>query len=125
MLISSAKANAITDALLVTMNRDSTAIKAHDYASAQRQYVHFRSLHSQLRRVLKSKGSSGAQVAAVLRSLGVSGALSTAQSAAAISAVEAKLGQGGVPAAKLGGLARSALEARETDALESLASPRG
>ncbi len=125
MLISSAKASAITDALLVTINRDSTAIKAHDYAAAQRQYVHFRSLHSQLRGVLGSKASSGAQVAAVLRSLGVSGALSSAQSAAAIGAVEAKLRRGGVPAAKLAALAKGALEAREADALESLASPRG
>jgi hypothetical protein len=125
MLISSAKANAITDALLVTMNRDSTAIRAHQYSAAQRQYVHFESLHSQLRGVLGSKGSSGAQVAAILRGLGVSGVLSSAQSAAAISAVEAKLRQAGVPAAKLGALAKGALEARETDALESLASPDG
>jgi hypothetical protein len=123
MLISSAKANAITDALLVTMNRDSTAIRARDYAAAQRQYIHFQSLHSQLRRVFKSKGSSGAQVAALLRSLGVSGALSSAQSAAAISAVEVKLRQAGIQPAKLGALAKGTLEARETDALESLASP--
>jgi hypothetical protein len=125
MLTNSVKANAITDALLVTMNRDSTAIRAHDYAAAQRQYVHFRSLHSQLRRVLKSKGSSGARVAAILRSVNVSGVLSPAQSAAAISATEAKLSQARVPAGQLGSLAENALEPRETDALESLANPKG
>ncbi|MHB8233510.1 MAG: hypothetical protein ACYDHT_02540 [Solirubrobacteraceae bacterium] len=125
MLIDSAKATGITDALLVTMNRNSTAIRAHDYAAARRQYVHFRSLHSQLRSVLRSRGSDGAKVAAVLRSLNVSGALSSTQSAAAIAAVETKLRGARVPAARLGSLAKSALEARETNALESLASPNG
>ena len=125
MLGDSAKASVITEALLVTMNRDSTAIRAHDYSAAQRQYVHFRSLHSQLRRALESKGSNGARVAAVLRSMNVSGVLSGAQSAAAISAVEAKLSRARVPAARLGSLAKGALEARETDALESLAGANG
>jgi hypothetical protein len=124
MLMDSARADAITEALLVTMNRDSTAIRAHDYSAAQRQYVHFESLHSDLHRVLRSRGSSGAQVAALLRSVNVSGVLSSAQSAAAISAVEAKLGQAHVPAAKLGSLANAALEGRETNALEGLASPK-
>jgi hypothetical protein len=91
MLTDSARASAITEALLVTMNRDSTAIRAHDYSAAQRQYVHFRSLHGQLQRALKSKGSNGARVAAVLRSMGVSGVLSSAQSTAAIGAIQTKL----------------------------------
>ena len=125
MLTDSAKARALTEALLVTINRDSTAIRAHDYSAAQRQYVHFRSLHSQLQRVLKSKGANGARVAAVLRSMGVSGLLSSAQSTAAISAVQAKLSRARVPAARLGSLAKDALEARETNALESLAGPNG
>jgi hypothetical protein len=125
MLTDSAKASAITEALLVTMNRDSTAIRARDYSAAQRQYVHFRSLHSQLRRVLASKGSNGARLATILRSMNVSGVLSSARSAAAISAVEASLRRARVPAAKLGSLAKGALEARETNALESLASPNG
>jgi hypothetical protein len=125
MLTDSAKASAITEALLDTMNRDSTAIRAHDYAAAQRQYVHFESLHGELRRALEAKGSSGARVAGILSSMNVSGALSTAQAAAAIGAVEAKLSQARVPAAKLGALAKGALEARETNALESLASPNG
>jgi hypothetical protein len=125
MLTDSARANAITDALLVTMNRDSTAIRARDYSAAQRQYVHFRSLHSELQKALKSKGSDGARVATVLRSMNVSGVLSSAQSAAAISAVEAKLGRARVPTAKLSPLAKTALEARETDALENLAGPNG
>jgi hypothetical protein len=125
MLIDSAKASALTDALLVTMNRDSTAIRAHDYSAAQRQYVHFRSLHSQLRSVLRSRGSNGAKVAALLRSVNVSGVLSSAQSAAAIGAVETKLRRAGVPDARLGSLVKDALEARETNALETLASPNG
>jgi hypothetical protein len=126
MLTSSARAVAITEALLVTTNRDSTAIASHDYAAAQRQYVHFESLHSELDRVLKRRGSSGAKVAAILRGAGVSGALSSAQSATAIAAVEAKLSRSRVPAAKLGALAKEALEVRETDALQSLASsPNG
>ena len=125
MLTDSARADAITDALLVTMNRDSTAIRAHDYSAAQRQYAHFRSLHSELRRVLKSKGSNGARVAAVLRGANVSGVLSSAQSAAAISAVEVNLHRARIPAARLGSLAAGALEAHETDTLESLASPKG
>ena len=125
MLANSAKAGAITEALLVTMNRDSTAIRAHDYGAAQRQYVHFESLHGQLHRALKAKGSSGARVAAILRARNFSGALSTAQAATAISAVEAKLSQARVPAAKLSLLAKSALEAREADALESLADANG
>lgn len=122
MLINSAKASAITEALLVTMNRDSTAIRANDYSAAQRQYVHFQSLHSQLRKALRSRGSNGARVAAVLRSLNASGVLTSAQSAAAISAVEAKLRRARVPAARLASLAKDALEAREVNALESLAS---
>ena len=125
MLIDSARATAVTEALLVTINRDSTAIRARDYSAAQRQYVHFRSLHSQLQRVLKSKGANGARVAAILRGMGVSGALSSAQSTAAISAVEAKLSRARVPAAKLGSLAKGALEAREANALESLAGADG
>jgi hypothetical protein len=125
MLTDSARADAITDALLVTMNRDSTAIRAHDYSAAQRQYVHFRSLHGELRKVLKSRGSNGARVAAILRGANVSGVLSSAQSAAAISAVEANLRRARVPAARLGSLVGGALEAHETDALESLASPNG
>jgi hypothetical protein len=125
MLTESARASAITDALLVTMNRDSTAIRAHDYTAAQRQYVHFKSLHAELRRVLRSRGTSGAQVAAILRSVNVVGVLSSAQSAAAISAVEAKLRQARVPAARLHSLAGGALQTRETNALESLASPNG
>lgn len=125
MLTDSARANAITEALLVTMNRDSTAIRAHDYSAAQRQYVHFRSLHSQLRTVLRSKGSNGARVAAILRSMGASGVLSSAQSAAAINAVETKLSRARVPATRLGSLAKGALEASETDSLEILASPNG
>jgi hypothetical protein len=123
MLIDSAKASAVTEALLVTMNRDSTAIRAHDYSAAQRQYVHFRSLHSQLRKALTSKGSNGARVAAILRSIGVSGVLSSAQAAVSIAAVEAKLRRARVPGARLGSLAKGALEAREANALESLASP--
>jgi hypothetical protein len=125
MLTNSAKATAVTEALLVTMNRDSTAIRAHDYSAAQRQYVHFRSLHGQLRGLLRSRGSSGARVAALLRSMNVTGGLSSAQSAAAISAIQAKLRKARIPAAKLGSLAGGALEAHETNALESLASPNG
>jgi hypothetical protein len=120
MLTDSARATALTEALLVTINRDSTAIRAHDYSAAQRQYVHFRTLHSQLRRVLASKGSNGARVAAVLRSVGVSGALSSAQSAAAISAVKTKLSRAGVSTPKLSSLAKGALEAREANALDQL-----
>jgi hypothetical protein len=125
MLASSVKASAVTGALLVTIDRDSSAIRAHDYSAAQRQYVHFQSLHNELRRALKSKASGGARVEALLRSLNVSGVLSPAQSAAAISAVESKLSRARIPAARLGSLARKALEAQETDALESLASPHG
>jgi len=125
MLIDSSRAVALTEAMLVTINRDSTAVRAHDYSAAQRQYVHFRSLHSQLRRVLASKGSNGARVAAVLRSMGVGGVLSSAQSVAAISAVKARLSRARVSATKLGLLAKDALEARETNALESLAGPNG
>ncbi len=125
MLVNSAQAGALTEALLVTINRDSTAIRAHDYSAAQRQYVHFRSLHNQLQRVLKSKGANGARVAAVLRSMGVSGVLSSAQSTAAISALQAKLSRARVSATKLSSLAKDALEAHETNALESLASPNG
>lgn len=125
MLVNSAKASALTEALLVTVNRDSTAIRAHDYSAAQRQYVHFRSLHSQLRKVLRSRGASGARVAAVFRSVNVSGVLSGAQSAAAISAVEANLSGARVSAARLGSLAKDALIARETNALDSLASTNG
>ncbi len=123
MLTDSARASAITAALLVTINRDSSAIRARDYASAQRQYVHFESLHRELLRVLKSRGANGGRVATILRGLGVSGALSRAQSAAAIGAVEAKLSKARVPAAKLGSLAKGALEAREADALDVLAAP--
>jgi hypothetical protein len=125
MLTVSARADAITEALLVTMNRDSTAIRAHDYAAAQHQYAHFESLRGELHRALKARGSNGAHVAAIFRSAGVSGILSSAQAATAISAVEAKLNRARVPAAKLGSLAKAALEARETNALESLASPNG
>jgi hypothetical protein len=125
MLTDSARATAITEALLVTINRDSTAIRARDYSAAQRQYVHFRSLHGQLRAALESKGSNGARVAAILRSVGVNGILSSAQSAAAISAVEVNLRRGRVPAAKLRSLAKSALEAREANVLESLAGANG
>jgi hypothetical protein len=125
MLANSAKASAITEALLVTIDRDSTAIRAHDYAAAQHQYAHFESLHGELGRALRSKASSGARVAAILRGMNVSGALSVAQAATAISAVEAKLSQARVPTAKLSLLAKSALEARETNALEGLASPNG
>ena len=125
VLTNSAKASAITEALLVTTNRDSTAIRARDYAAAQRQYVHFESLRSELRRVLSSKASSGVRVAAILRGMNFSGALSTAQAATAISAVESKLSQARVPTAKLSLLAKNALEARETDALESLAGSNG
>jgi predicted Fe-Mo cluster-binding NifX family protein len=125
MLGDSAKASALSEALLVTINRDSAAIRARDYSAAQRQYVHFRSLHSQLRRALESKGANGARVAQVLRGMGVSGVLSSAQSAAAISAVEAKLSRVRVSAATLGSLAKGALEVREADALASLASPNG
>jgi hypothetical protein len=125
MLVSSAKASAITEALLVTMNRDSSAIRARDYSAAQRQYVHFRSLHSELQQVLKSRGASGARVAAILGGAHVSGVLSGAQSAAAISAVETNLRHARVPTVKLGTLAKNALEARETNALEGLASANG
>jgi hypothetical protein len=125
MLADGGRADAITEALLVTMNRDSTAIRAHDYAAAQRQYVHFESLHRELRRALGSRASSGARVAAILRGMNVTGVLSSAQSATAIGAVEAKLTRARVPAAKLGPLTRNALQARETNALESLFSPSG
>jgi hypothetical protein len=125
MLIDSARTSALSAAMLVTINRDSTAIRAHDYSAAQRQYLHFRSLHSQLQSALKSKGSNGARVAAVLRSMSVSGVLSSSQSAAAIATVEAKLARARVPAAKLGSLTGSALQAGETNALDSLASANG
>ncbi len=125
MLIDSARAGAITEALLVTINRDSAAIRAHDYASAQRQYLHFKSLHGHLLRALESRGSNGTRVASILRSVGVSGVLSSAQSAAAISSIEAKLSRARIPAAKLSSLAKDALEAREANALESLAGPNG
>ncbi len=124
-LASSARASAITEALLVTMNRDSSAIRAHDYAAAQRQYIHFETLHGELRRALESRGSSGARVAAILRGLNVSGALSSAQSATAIGAIEANLSRARVPITKLSSLAQGALEAHEANALESLSSPNG
>jgi len=123
MLTDSARAVAITAALLVTIDRDSTAIAARDYAAAQRQYVHFKSLHGELKRVLAKRGAAGARVVAALRGLGVSGALSSAQSTAAIGAVEAKLSRARVPASKLGALAKGSLDAGETDAFASLASP--
>lgn len=123
MLANGAKASAITEALLVTMNRDSTAIRARDYAAAQRQCVHFESLHGQLQRALRAGGSNGARVAAILRARNFSGVLSTAQAATAIGAVEAKLSQARIPAAQLSLLAKNALEAHETDALESLVDP--
>ncbi len=125
MLANSARASSITDALLVTMNRDSTAIRARDYAAAQRQFVHFESLHSELHRLLRARGATGTSVAAILRSLKVTGALSAAQSATAISAVTATLSRAGVNATKLSLLAKNALDARETDAFESLTSPNG
>ncbi len=125
MLSSSAQATAITAALLVTVNRESTAIRAHDYSAAQRQYVHFRSLHGALRRALKSKGVSGARVETILTSVGVSGLLSSPQSSAAISAVEAKLRHAQVPAARLSMLAKGALEARGVNALDALSSQDG
>jgi hypothetical protein len=125
MLSSSAKATAITGALLVTVNRDSTAIRAHDYSAAHRQYVHFRSLHGELRGALKSKVVSGERVAAILTSVGASVVLGSAQSAAAISAVEAKLSHARVPTAKLNMLAKSALEAREVSALDGLLNQDG
>ena len=125
MLADSGRARAITQALLVTMNRDTTAIRAHAYAAAQLQYLHFQSLHKQLRLVLRSRGAKGAQIAALLRGRNVSGVLSSAQSAAAISAVEAKLSRARVPAAKLNAIARGALQGGETDALDSLAGPNG
>jgi hypothetical protein len=125
MLTSSARASAITEALLVTTNRDSSAIRAHDYSAAQRQYLHFQSLHRALRRALRSRGSSGARVAAVLRGRNVTGVLSSAQAAAAISAIETNLRRARVPATRLEALAKGALEAREANALESLASPHG
>jgi hypothetical protein len=125
MLADSARAAAITEALLVTLNRDSAAIRARDYSAAQRQYIYFRSLHSRLQKVLGSKGANGARVAVVLRSMNVTGVLSSTQSAAAISAVEAKLRRARVPAARLGSLAKNALQAHETNALENLARPNG
>jgi hypothetical protein len=57
--------------------------------------------------------------------MNVSGGLSSAQSAAAISAIQANLRKARIPAAKLGSLAGKALEARETNALKNLASPNG
>ncbi|HTZ87448.1 MAG TPA: hypothetical protein VMB05_12345 [Solirubrobacteraceae bacterium] len=123
MLTNSSRASAITEALLVTMNRDSAAIRARDYAAAQNQYLHFRGLHGQLLRALKSRGASGARVASILRGAGVSGVLSSSQSASAISAIGAKLSKAKVSPPKLGTLAKGALEAHETNALESLASP--
>ena len=125
MLAEAARASAITAALLVTIDRDSGAIRARDYGAAQRQFVHFESLHRDLKRVLAKKGAAGGRVAAALRGLGVSGALSGAQAAAAVGAVEAKLASARVPAAKLGSLARGALEAREADGLEALAATAG
>jgi hypothetical protein len=57
--------------------------------------------------------------------LSINGVLSSAQSAAAISAVETRLSRARVPAARLGSLAKGAVEASETDALITLASPNG
>jgi len=56
---------------------------------------------------------------------GVGGVLSSAQSAAAISAITAKLSRARVSPTKLVLLAKDALEARETNALESLTGPTG
>lgn len=125
MLTSSARAVAINEALLVTMNRDSTAIRAHDYAHAQRQYAHFQTLHRELHRLLARRAAGGTRVAAVLRSVGESGILSSAESAAAITVTKTNLRRAGIPPGRLGSLATGALEARETNALDSLASPNG
>ena len=123
MLTPGARAVAIEDALLVTMNRDSTAIRAHDYADAQRQYTHFESLRRELGRVLASRAAGGAKVAAMLRTVGERGILSSAESAAAITVTETELRRAGIPSGRLGPLANGALEARESNALDSLASP--
>lgn len=125
MLGDDAVAGGITDALLVTINRDSGAIAAHDYAAAQRQYLHFQSLHAQLRRVLARRGSDGARVAAILRVPGASGVLSSAGSARAIAALEAQLVRAGIPRSRLRRIAGAALRAREVDAFSTLASPKG
>ena len=125
MLTEAARASAITAALLLTIDRDSSAIRAGDYGAAQLQYAHFESLRRELKHVLAKKGAAGAHVAATLRSLGVSGTLTSQQSAAAIGALEAKLGSARVPAGKLGALAKGALEAREADGLAALAATAG
>lgn len=125
MLLDGARAGALTEALLVTMNRDSGAIRARAYAAAQRQYVHFEGLHSQLRGVLASHGADGARVAAILRGAGASGVLSRNQAARFIRALEAELSRGGIGAVRLGRLAGHALEAREVDALTHLSAPTG
>jgi hypothetical protein len=120
MLSDSAKAKAITDALLVTINRDSGAIRARAYGAAQRQYLHFGSLRRQLLRVLKAQGSDGARVAAILRGLGVRGVLSSAQAGVAIGDVEGELSRKRVSPRKVGALAKGAVEGREIDALAVL-----
>jgi hypothetical protein len=125
MLGDSARASAITDALLVTMNRDSGAIRARAYGAAQQQYLHFGSLRRQLLRVLKTQGSDGARVAAILRGIGVTGVLSSAQASVAISGVEGELSRKRVSPSKLGALVKGAIEGRETDALKVLADPNG
>jgi hypothetical protein len=110
LLAQAAAVVAIGAAEVKTIDRDTAAIRAHDYAAAKAQANHFESLRSAMKAALKAQGRAGAAFAADLGTAGVPAVISKARAAAAIKWLKARLAKRGVPTAALRTLAGPALK---------------
>ncbi len=110
-------------AMETTIDRDSAAIAAGDYAAAESQATHFESLRTAMLAALSKQGRAGAAVAALLKRARVPGKIGRAKAIEAIGWLERRLERSGIDAAAIGPLAGGALTAGPTDLLVALTTP--
>jgi phosphohistidine phosphatase SixA len=120
LLAQSGQAAATDKVLYTTINRDTAAINARNYAAAEKQASHFRALPAQFKAILSAQAKAGARVAALLREAHAPGIATQAQSANAIKSVQRELSKSGVATARIRRIAGSTLTPKTTNLLEVL-----
>ena len=111
------------EAMYTTISRDTAAIAAGAYETAESQASHFETLRSQFEGALVAQGQAGTRVAGLLRKAHIDGNLTKAQSAKAIKWLDGQLMAHGITPSEIHSLAPTALAAKRVNAFTMLANP--
>jgi hypothetical protein len=118
---SGAATSAVTAAMVTTIDRDSGAIKAGDYAAAAKQAKQFTKLEGELADALKAQGEAGAALAKLLKGAGLKSTLTRSEDAKLIASLEKSLTKKGLSVKALKPLAGGLLKPAPLDVLTALA----